>query len=142
MKKILMSAFAVVLASCSSASIKTTDANKLYEVLTQQSNGGASIRFFEILSEPSEIKMLQNDDTLKHKVSALDVQNANFVILNMGEKTTGGYSIGIENVVETDSNIIITVKETNPDPESMVTQAFTMPFCVVKINSKKPIIFK
>ena len=142
MKKILISAFAVVLASCSSASIKTTDANKLYEVLTQQSNGGASIRFFEILSEPSEIKMLQNDDTLKHKVSALDVQNANFVILNMGEKTTGGYSIGIENVVETDSNIIITVKETNPDPESMVTQAFTMPFCVVKINSKKPIIFK
>lgn len=142
MKKILISLFAVVLASCSSASIKTTDANKLYEVLTQQSNGGASIRFFEILSEPSEIKMLQNDDTLKHKVSALDVQNANFVILNMGEKTTGGYSIGIENVVETDSNIIITVKETNPDPGSMVTQAFTMPFCVVKINSKKPIIFK
>ena len=137
-----MSAFAVVLASCSSASIKTTDANKLYEVLTQQSNGGASIRFFEILSEPSEIKMLQNDDTLKHKVSALDVQNANFVILNMGEKTTGGYTIGIENVVETDSNIIIIVKETNPDPGSMVTQAFTMPFCVVKINSKKPIIFK
>ena len=142
MKKILISLFAAVLASCSSASIKTTDANKLYEVLTQQSNGGASIRFFEILSEPSEIKMLQNDDTLKHKVSALDVQNANFVILNMGEKTTGGYSIGIENVVETDSNIIITVKETNPDPGSMVTQAFTMPFCVVKINSKKPIIFK
>ena len=142
MKKILISLFAVVLASCSSASIKTTDANRLYEVLTQQSNGGASIRFFEILSEPSEIKMLQNDNTLKHKVSALDVQNANFVILNMGEKTTGGYSIGIENVVETDSNIIITVKETNPDPGSMVTQAFTMPFCVVKINSKKPIIFK
>ena len=142
MKKILISLFAAVLASCSSASIKTTDANKLYEVLTQQSNGGASIRFFEILSEPSEIKMLQNDDTLKHKVSALDVQNANFVILNMGEKTTGGYTIGIGNVVETDSNIIITVKETNPDPESMVTQAFTMPFCVVKINSKKPIIFK
>ena len=142
MKKILISLFAAVLASCSSASIKTTDANKLYEVLTQQSNGGASIRFFEILSEPSEIKMLQNDNTLKHKVSALDVQNANFVILNMGEKTTGGYSIGIENVVETDSNIIIIVKETNPDPGSMVTQAFTMPFCVVKINSKKPIIFK
>ena len=142
MKKILISLFAAVLASCSSASIKTTDANKLYEVLTQQSNGGASIRFFEILSEPSEIKMLQNDDTLKHKVSALDVQNANFVILNMGEKTTGGYTIGIGNVVETDSNITITVKETNSDPESMVTQAFTMPFCVVKINSKKPIIFK
>ena len=60
----------------------------------------------------------------------------------MGEKSTGGYSIGIENVVETDSNIIITVKETNPVPGSMVTQSFTSPFSVVKINSKKPIVFK
>lgn len=142
MKKILISAFAVVLASCSSASIKSTDANKLYEVLTQQSYGGASIRFFEILSEPNEIKMLQNDDTLKHKITASDVQNSNFVILNMGEKTTGGYSIDVENVVETDTNIIVTVKEKIPDPASMVTQSFTFPFCVIKINSKKTIVFK
>ena len=142
MKKIFVSILAVVLASCSSASIKSTDTNKLYEVLTQQSNGGASIRFFEILTEPNEIKMLQNDDSLKHKITTSDVQNANFVILNMGEKTTGGYSIGIENVVETDTNIIVTVKDKNPEAGSMVTQSFTMPYCVVKINSKKPIIFK
>jgi hypothetical protein len=29
------------------------------------------------------------------------------VILNKGEKTMGGYSIGIESVVETDKNIVI-----------------------------------
>lgn len=142
MKKIIVALFAVVLTSCSTASIKPSDTNKLYEVLTQQSNGGASIRFFEILTEPNEIKMLQNDDSLKHKITTSDVQNANFVILNMGEKTTGGYSIGIENVVETDTNIIVTVKDKNPEAGSMVTQSFTMPYCVVKINSKKPIIFK
>jgi hypothetical protein len=44
----------------------------------------------------------------------------------MGEKITGGYSIGIDTVVETDKNIII--KETSPEPGSMVTQAFTNPF--------------
>ncbi len=142
MKKIILSLFAITLASCSTATVKSTDANKLYEVLTQQSYGGASILFFEILSEPNQIKMLQNDDTLKHKITAADIQNSNFVILNMGEKTTGGYSIGIENVVETDSNVIITVKQTTPDSGSMVTQAFTAPYCVVKINSKKPIIIK
>ena len=142
MKKIIVALFAVVLTSCSTASIKPSDTNKLYEVLTQQSNGGASIRFFEILTEPNEIKMLQNDDSLKHKITTSDVQNANFVILNMGEKTTGGYSIGIENVVETDTNIIVTVKDKTPEAGSMVTQSFTMPYCVVKINSKKPIIFK
>ena len=142
MKKILVSVFAVVLASCSSTSIKSSVANKLYEVLTQQSNGGASIRFYEILSEPDEIIMLQNDDSLKHKITTSDVQNANFVILNMGERTTGGYSIGIDNVVETETNIIVTVKENSPEAGSMVTQSFTTPYCVLKINSKKPIVFK
>ena len=86
--------------------------------------------------------MLQSDENLKNKISANDIQTSNFVILNMGEKNTGGYKIGVENVVETDKNIIITVKETIPIPGGMVTQVFTNPFCVVRINSKKEIIIK
>lgn len=133
---------AVALVSCVATVTKSSDKSSLYEVLTQQTNGGASIRFFEILSEPNEIAMLQNDENLKNKISSNDVQTANFIVLNMGEKTSGGYSIGIDSVIETDKNIVITIKETNPEPGSMVTQAFTNPFCVVKINSKKEIIFK
>jgi hypothetical protein len=60
----------------------------------------------------------------------------------MGEKATGGYSIGVESVVETVKNIIITVKDNNPKPGDMVSQVITYPFCVVKINSKKDIIIK
>ena len=142
MKKIALLFFtASVLFSCSSTT-KISDKRPLFEILTQQNDGGASIRFFEILSEPNEIKMLQSDENLKNKISSSDVQTANFVVLNMGEKTTGGYKIGIENVVETDKNIIITVKETIPEPGGMVTQVFTNPYCVVRINSKKEIIFK
>ncbi|MDI5888389.1 protease complex subunit PrcB family protein [Flavobacterium yafengii] len=142
MKKIIVSLVAVALVSCGATVTKSSDKSSLYEVLTQQTNGGASIRFFEILSEPNEIAMLQNDENLKNKISSNDVQTANFIVLNMGEKTSGGYSIGIDSVIETDKNIVITIKETNPKPGSMVTQAFTNPFCVVKINSKKEIIFK
>lgn len=142
MKKIIVSLVAVALVSCGATVTKSSDKNALYEVLTQQTNGGASIRFFEILSEPNEIAMLQNDENLKDKISSNDIQTSNFIVLNMGEKTSGGYSIGIDSVIETDKNIVITTKETNPEPGSMVTQAFTNPFCVVKINSKKEIIFK
>jgi len=142
MKKIVMSLLAAALMSCGAIVTKSSETNALYEVMTQQMNGGASIRFFEILSEPNEIVMLQNDEKLKNKISSNDSQTSNFVILNMGEKTSGGYSIGIDSVVETDKNIVITIKETSPEPGSMVTQAFTNPFCVVKINSKKAIIFK
>jgi hypothetical protein len=79
---------------------------------------------------------------LKDKISATDVQKSNFVILNMGEKSSGGYSIAIESIKETDSTIIIKVKENSPEPDAMVTQGITYPFCVIKINSKKEIIIK
>lgn len=131
----------LVLVSCSS-SIKQTANKPLFEVLTQQQDGGASIRFFEILSEPNEIAMLQNDDKLKNKIHSNDIQTSNFIVLNMGEKTTAGYQIGVESAVETDKNIILTIKETVPEPNTMVSQVVTNPYCIVKINSKKEIIIK
>ena len=142
MKKAILLTLTLILVSCGASSSKKSGANSLYEVLTQQTNGGASIRFFEILSEENEIAMLQNDEVLKEKIKPNDIQTSNFVILNMGEKTSGGYKIGIESVVETDKNIIISVKETVPESGSMVTQEMTTPYCVVKINSKKEIIIK
>ena len=141
MRKVVISLLALVVASCSST-IKQTNSKLLYEVLTQQSDGGASIRFFEILSEPKEIAMLQNDDKLKDKIHPNDIQTSNFIVLNMGEKTTGGYQIGVESAVETDKNIILTLKETVPEPNAMVSQVVTYPYCIVRINSKKEIIIK
>ena len=141
MKKVVISFLALVVASCSST-IKQTDNKLLYEVLTQQSDGGASIRFFEILSEPDEIAMLENDEKLKDKIHPNDIQTSNFIVLNMGEKATGGYQIGVESVVETDKNIILTVKETFPKPNAAVSQVVTYPYCIVRINSKKEIIIK
>jgi len=141
MKKVVLALLLLVLFSCSS-SIKQTGNKPLFEVLTQQAEGGASIRFFEILSEPKEIAMLQNDEKLKNKINSNDTQTSNFIVLNMGEKTSGGYKIGIQSAVETDKNIIITIKETIPDPGAMATQQITTPYCVVKINSKKEIIIK
>ncbi|EIA07984.1 protease complex subunit PrcB family protein [Flavobacterium frigoris] len=142
MKKIIVSLLTLFLVACGASTPIKSDRKALYEVLTQQSDGGGNIHFFEILTEPNEIRMLQNDKNLRNKISPIDVQKSNFVILNMGEKNTGGYSITIESVVETDKNIIISVKEKEPEPDSIVSQSLTYPFCVVKINSKKEIIIK
>jgi hypothetical protein len=86
--------------------------------------------------------MIKNDPELKSKIGPNDINTANFLILSMGEKPSGGYAIGIDNVTETDKNIIVTIKETAPAPGAMVTNAFTAPYCVVRINSKKEIIIK
>ena len=145
MKKIVASLVALALVSCGTKATKNSENNSLFEILIQQSNGVSSTRFFEILSEPDQIAMLQNDENLKNKINPNDVQTSNFLVLNMGEKTSGGYSIGIDSVVETDKNIVITIKETSPEPGSMVTQAFTNPFCIslfqdgTFLNKKTPL---
>ena len=140
MKKVISVLAVFVLISCGAK--KTWDSKALYEVLTTQSDGGGNIKFYEILTEPNEIKMLENDPLLADKMKQADINNSNYVILNMGEKNTGGYSISVEKVEETDKNIIITVKEKGPAADAMVMQVITYPYTVVRVHSKKDIIVK
>ncbi|WP_035646961.1 MULTISPECIES: protease complex subunit PrcB family protein [unclassified Flavobacterium] len=140
MKKIISVLVVFVLISCGAK--KSSNSTALYEVLTEQSDGGGNIKFFEILTEPNEIKMLENDPLLASKMKQTDISNSNYIILNMGEKNTSGYSIGVEKVEETDKNIIITVKENSPAPDAMVMQVISYPYTVVKVHSKKEIIIK
>lgn len=140
MKKIsVIIAVCLVLFSCSTQ--KTTDEKPpLYEILKQDEQGGASFRFFEIITEQKEFKMLLNDPDLKKKINPSDINTSNFLLLNMGEKNTGGYSFSVENIEETENDIIITIRENAPN--GMATMAMTYPISIVKINSKKNIILK
>lgn len=140
MKKVISVLAVFVLVSCGVKKVETS--NALYEVLTKQSDGGGNIKFFEILTEPNEIKMLENDPLLADKMKNPDINDYNYVILNMGEKNTSGYSIDVEKVEETDKNIIITVKENSPAKDAMTMQVISYPYTVVKIHSKKEIIIK
>ena len=140
MKKVISVLIVFVLISCGAKKTADSGSKVLYEVLTEQSDGGGNIKFFEILTEPNEIKMLESDPLLKDKMKDDDISNSNYVILNMGEKNTGGYSIKVEKVEETDKNIIITVKEVNPAADAMTMQVITYPYTVVKVHSKKEII--
>lgn len=139
MKKLVL-LFSILIFSCSTNTKIVENKNKgLYEVLSQQSQGGASIQFYEILTEEDEIRMLLGDENLKNKISPYDMKNSTVLILNMGEKPTGGFSITIEEVKEVSDKVVVTIKENIPEPGAMVTMALTNPYTVVKINSKKKI---
>lgn len=138
MKQIVFLILIFILLGCSSS--KTTT-KPLFEILSEKNSGGASIRFFEIISETNEFMMIKNDPELKNKIKQTDIETANFLILNLGEKPTGGYSLKIDAVVENDKNIIITTHDILPKPNQNVTLDYTSPFLVVKINSKKEILF-
>lgn len=142
MKKVVFVLIILIFFSCATPTKIDSGTKPLYEVLLQQNYGGASIRFFEILSEPNEIVMLQKDPKLKNRINPEDIKSCNFVVMNLGEKSTIGYRIEIQSVEETDKNIIITTKEIPPLPGSILIQQISTPYYILKINSKKQIVFK
>lgn len=142
MKKVALSLLALALFSCGASSKVDSRKKPLYEVLTQQTDGGGNIHFFEIVSDSREFTMLQNDENLKRKIKPNDINTSNFIILNMGEKSGKGGSIEVVDVKETPDKIIITVKENEPVPDGNATSDYTYPYSIVKINSKKEIIIK
>lgn len=137
MKKIIPVLIILSLFSCKST--KNVSGSNLYEVLVTSEYGGNNFKFYEIITEPNEFKMLLKDDEISQLVKSKDIENSNFVLINIGEKSTGGYGIVVESVVEEADKIVIKIKETEPKPGTMVTTAITSPYAVLKINSKKPI---
>ena len=140
MKKVILFFSLLLILSCGTK--KVVVSNNLFEVLTEQKDGGASIQFYEILTEFKEIKMLLGDQNLKNKIKESDIETSNFIIINIGFRNEGNNKIEIESVNETDKNIIVKLKEQNPKPTIDIELGTVNPYMILKINSKKEIIFK
>lgn len=141
MKSIIAVLIVLLLIGCSTQ--KTLKPKPIYEILATKNDGGAKIEFYELLTEPNEIRMLLNDPDLKRKVNEKDLVNSNFVILNMGEMPLDQYMITVDKVEESDKEIVVYIKKikpanVKPNPEEI----YVSPFAIIKINSKKPIVFK
>jgi fructose-specific phosphotransferase system component IIB len=141
MKKIITIIIIALLYSCSST--KNAANKPLYEVLMVNKDGGANIKFYEVLTESKEIKMLLGDETLRKKISSNDITNCNFVILNAGPTVETNNKVAIDRIIETATNIEIYVKDNQKNIDAVETDDETLyPYTVVKINSKKPVVIK
>lgn len=139
MKKIILLGLVITIFSCSPTKV-IDEPKSLYKVLVSSDYGGAAFQFYEVISEQKEFNMLLGDEEIKKFVKPADIQTANFVLVNLGEKNSGGYKVDIKSVTELSDKIIVDIEEIKPD--GMAIQAITNPYCVLKINSKKPIEFK
>lgn len=118
-----------------------------FEVLVQHSHGGYDQPQIKVIKEPTELQAIYSKMNMTRRpgfpIPEVDFDNEMIIGLYMGEKNTGGFSIGIENIEETKKELIITVKETSPDANSMVVTAICQPFCIVKMPAtKKDVVFK
>lgn len=141
MRKVLLILGLVFLYSCSAT--KNTAEKPLYEVLTVNNDGGANIKFYEILTEPKEIMMLLGDETLRKKIKKDDTTKSSFIILNSGPTKESYNRVKVEKVIETATNIEVYVKDTQKATEQdLADENISYPYTIIKINSKKPIVIK
>ena len=140
-KKVISIVVIALLCSCSSTQNTTT--KPLYEVLLVNNDGGANIKFYEVLTEPKEINMLMGDETLRKKIKPNDMTDSNFVILNAGPTLENNNKVSIEKIIETPTQIEIYVKDNQKSIDAVQTDDDTLyPYTIVKVNSKKPIVIK
>lgn len=140
-KKVISIVVIALLCSCSSTQNTTT--KPLYEVLLVNNDGGANIKFYEVLTEPKEINMLMGDETLRKKIKPNDMTDSNFVILNAGPTLENNNRVSIEKIIETPTQIEIYVKDNQKSIDAVQTDDDTLyPYTIVKVNSKKPIVIK
>ena len=139
MKKIILFFIAFILFSCSSSKPPLLSGVK-YDILMRNDYGGAAFQFYEIISEKNEFEMLLNDDLIKPYVKKDDIQSCNFILVNMGEKKSEGYTLKVQKLEELPDKIVVTLKEI--EPKGIIAEVVTKPCYVIKIKSKKPIEIK
>ncbi|WP_412463744.1 hypothetical protein [Flavobacterium mekongense] len=141
MRKIIPLLALLVLYSCSTS--KSSAPLPLYEVLVTNNDGGANIKFYEILTEPKEIMMLLGDETLQKKIKQEDTQKSSFIILNSGPTKEPYNRVKVVKVEETPTEIVVYVKDTQKATEADLNdESISYPYTIIKINSKKPITIK
>src|SRR5690554_2558652 len=128
MKKRVALLAVLILFSCNSAKTSKTIT---YQVLMDSAYMGKKKESFEVIDNPEDLKKLYAiiEDKL---VPDVDFASNRVVALFMGEKNTGGYAIGIDEVKQEGNKVIVKVKKTYP--EGNVTMAFTQPYLIAKIK--------
>jgi|GEM_PF-968290 len=65
------------------------------------------------------------------------------LLVDMGRKNSGGYSVKITSVEMDRGKVVATVEHTSPGPDDMVTMALTSPWCMAEIDvAGKEVVFK
>lgn len=132
---------ALFLNSCSTS--KTVGKVPLYEVLVVNNDGGANIKFYEILTEANEIMLLLGDETLKKKVKKEDAQKSSFIILNAGPTKETFNRAAVQKVLEKEDAIEVYIKDMQKNVEAdLANENVFYPYSIIKINSKKQIVIK
>ncbi|MCW1148724.1 protease complex subunit PrcB family protein [Flavobacterium lacisediminis] len=133
----------LIIISCSTA-IPKEEFDSSFSVIYKSEIGGAD-KAGHILIQDNEtyikfIESLKLDESKYANFLKVDFKKKDVLVLYQGQKTSGGYSIDIESVLNENHTIFIKKKETEPKKGEMTTSVITSPYCISLIPKGKKII--
>ena len=92
---------------------------------------------FTVVSEeniPKELmEIINGKKTEEMKLTFCDKENL-YIVVGYGKQSTGGYSINVDELYETDNEIYIHTNFLGPSKSENISQAYSYPYIVVKVE--------
>lgn len=91
-------------------------------------------QIIEASEAPLEVQEWLDEKKGEEKYTIINSDVNTYLVVTMGEKSTGGYDIEVSEIIETEEKIIIKVKYLAPSKDHFTIQAITYPYIIVKMN--------
>jgi hypothetical protein len=92
------------------------------------------------LPDSAQVLLIQSEEQWSDFVidspPAVDFSRYSVVAIFAGERPTGGWSIRIKSVEQTERTCVVSYEVKGPPRGAIVTQAITHPYAVVQVNGK------
>lgn len=133
--------FILLLVACSTPKplvMKTT-----FHTLYKSANGGTEYSgYLHITNNEDFIKLIDNlkiDSSEFNSLVTIDFKENDVIVLNQGQKSSGGYSIDIASVEWQNELLLVKKLEKSPGKGESVTMALTSPYSISIIPKAKEI---
>ena len=147
--KLKNAAFVVLLVSCLAGCLSDTRAETPiptvpFSVIVSGDNPVSGVdknRKLEVFRDQASLNTRLAEYVQFVQEHAVDFSTKRAVLLDLGQRNTGGYSIATSEIQEFNDHVIIVITVTKPGSTCAVTQAFTSPFEFIEVQSTKEILF-
>src|SRR3990167_3513158 len=145
LKLALLSSMPFLIQGCGSDAVAEDQVNELSHSVI---NSGAFLASGASTSKGSRVftsKEAYESELLNYSSElpdSIDFTKSRVVLVDMGERSTGGYGIEIEGITENDGYVLATVALSKPGDGCMVIQVITNPFQFVEVTTTKEILIQ
>jgi len=142
-----------LLSSCSSSSTINKQTMIIsqdtitFETLAEDFYGGMTDSKFIVIKEETTLneiyKLINKNKSPGIKIPIINFEKETVLVLFLGEKSSGGYSIAVEQILDENEKVTVKYKVTLLKLGEMVTTVMTQPYCIIKIpKTLKEVGFK